>query len=125
MIRRPPRSTRTDTLFPYTTLFRSPKSGVFHVIAAGRTNHAGNGSWHGITSGNAQAIGNEAQNAGDGKDPWPAVQMEALVEGTAAIPQHHQADPLMTKGHREHATPRDRQIDPTIAMREFRERDDV
>src|SRR3546814_9087382 len=29
MIRRPPRSTRTDTLFPYTTLFRSPApSGV-------------------------------------------------------------------------------------------------
>src|SRR3546814_7318174 len=24
MIRQPPRSTRTDTLFPYTTLFRSP-----------------------------------------------------------------------------------------------------
>src|SRR3546814_7060111 len=30
MIRRPPRSTRTDTLFPYTTLFRS----VFRVIIA-------------------------------------------------------------------------------------------
>src|SRR3546814_5171423 len=27
MIRRPPRSTRTDTLFPYTTLFRSPSKG--------------------------------------------------------------------------------------------------
>src|SRR3546814_15530773 len=27
MIRRPPRSTRTDTLFPYTTLFRSPATG--------------------------------------------------------------------------------------------------
>src|SRR3546814_2201307 len=27
MIRRPPRSTRTDTLFPYTTLFRSGGSG--------------------------------------------------------------------------------------------------
>src|SRR3546814_6230649 len=26
MIRRPPRSTRTDTLFPYTTLFRSPEN---------------------------------------------------------------------------------------------------
>src|SRR3546814_12460446 len=25
MIRRPPRSTRTDTLFPYTTLFRSDR----------------------------------------------------------------------------------------------------
>src|SRR3546814_13286219 len=28
MIRRPPRSTRTDTLFPYTTLFRSIGTGV-------------------------------------------------------------------------------------------------
>src|SRR3546814_11354784 len=28
MIRRPPRSTRTDTLFPYTTLFRSAGSGA-------------------------------------------------------------------------------------------------
>src|SRR3546814_20728371 len=28
MIRRPPRSTRTDTLFPYTTLFRSFKCGT-------------------------------------------------------------------------------------------------
>src|SRR3546814_11002025 len=27
MIRRPPRSTRTDTLFPYTTLFRSHEIG--------------------------------------------------------------------------------------------------
>src|SRR3546814_8712874 len=27
MIRRPPRSTRTDTLFPYTTLFRSLRTG--------------------------------------------------------------------------------------------------
>src|SRR3546814_20382192 len=31
MIRRPPRSTRTDTLFPYTTLFRSREAGVEHV----------------------------------------------------------------------------------------------
>src|SRR3546814_1256166 len=30
MIRRPPRSTRTDTLFPYTTLFRSPRRGPAH-----------------------------------------------------------------------------------------------
>src|SRR3546814_1843936 len=32
MTRRPPRSTRTDTLFPYTTLFRSP--GVIQVDPA-------------------------------------------------------------------------------------------
>src|SRR3546814_21140993 len=37
MIRRPPRSTRTDTLFPYTTLFRSARSGVAAEITADRT----------------------------------------------------------------------------------------
>src|SRR3546814_2091575 len=30
MIRRPPRSTRTDTLFPYTTLFRSQQQAALH-----------------------------------------------------------------------------------------------
>src|SRR3546814_2976060 len=33
MIRRPPRSTRTDTLFPYTTLFRSPRSLLIRTIS--------------------------------------------------------------------------------------------
>src|SRR3546814_18184203 len=36
MIRRPPRSTRTDTLFPYTTLFRAR-----HLVAE-RAQHLGN-----------------------------------------------------------------------------------
>src|SRR3546814_2875419 len=43
MIRRPPRSTRTDTLFPYTTLFRSlearhaePRGQVHHQQVRGR-----------------------------------------------------------------------------------------
>src|SRR3546814_20333289 len=31
MIRRPPRSTRTDTLFPYTTLFRSVQDAGQHL----------------------------------------------------------------------------------------------
>src|SRR3546814_4359884 len=35
MIRRPPRSTRTDTLFPYTTLFRSGRAGAVHRGAGG------------------------------------------------------------------------------------------
>src|SRR3546814_9221281 len=34
MILRPPRSTRTDTLFPYTTLFRSGAPDVFNVYWA-------------------------------------------------------------------------------------------
>src|SRR3546814_5695588 len=32
MLRRPPRSTRTDTLFPYTTLFRSIKQRRLHLL---------------------------------------------------------------------------------------------
>src|SRR3546814_11896431 len=32
MIRRPPRSTRTDTLFPYTTLFRSKEPDMRRII---------------------------------------------------------------------------------------------
>src|SRR3546814_5535675 len=61
MIRRPPRSTRTDTLFPYTTLFRSvrgpllmrtaPNNDYFGAFARGGTTsrnssnlfHAGSG----------------------------------------------------------------------------------
>src|SRR3546814_19517988 len=35
MIRRPPRSTRTDTLFPYTTLFRSVRPGRSRAVAGG------------------------------------------------------------------------------------------
>src|SRR3546814_8894679 len=34
MIRRPPRSTRTDTLFPYTTLFRSVEANVFRFFGS-------------------------------------------------------------------------------------------
>src|SRR3546814_9908645 len=46
MIRRPPRSTRTDTLFPYTTLFRSGREAVDRlrgVEAAGQHHRAAAG----------------------------------------------------------------------------------
>src|SRR3546814_1419924 len=36
MIRRPPRSTRTDTLFPYTTLFRSVPQ-IIHFLKVARS----------------------------------------------------------------------------------------
>src|SRR3546814_14966726 len=38
MIRRPPKYKRTDTLFPYTTLFRSPIGDTALMIAAYKTN---------------------------------------------------------------------------------------
>src|SRR3546814_3323298 len=37
MIRRPPRSTRTDTPFPYTTLFRSSHAGQRGAVRGGRS----------------------------------------------------------------------------------------
>src|SRR3546814_4109880 len=43
MIRRPPRSTRTDTLFPYTTLFRSLAATAPTSMTASTTSPAG--SW--------------------------------------------------------------------------------
>src|SRR3546814_5853522 len=45
MIRRPPRSTRTDTLFPYTTLFRSSDHGQVVCLAGhGADHHCRHGS---------------------------------------------------------------------------------
>src|SRR3546814_6488694 len=44
MIRRPPRSTRTDTLFPYTTLFRSRDSCIAERESASRDEGV---SWRG------------------------------------------------------------------------------
>src|SRR3546814_15303196 len=45
MIRRPPRSTRTDTLFPYTTLFRSPCHHRIHWCAAQETARHNSSNW--------------------------------------------------------------------------------
>src|SRR3546814_20643871 len=63
MIRRPPRSTRTDTLFPYTTLFRSPHL-RFGVIALGDQGlypdsfAAGGDRWDEVfTTADAQRVG--------------------------------------------------------------------
>src|SRR3546814_13752052 len=39
MIRRPPRSTRTDTLFPYTTLFRSKNAGLNSAFTVRKISH--------------------------------------------------------------------------------------
>src|SRR3546814_12905845 len=45
MIRRPPISTRTDTLFPYTTLFRSTHTGVLPNTLFGRDEEHGGIRW--------------------------------------------------------------------------------
>src|SRR3546814_9673278 len=65
MIRRPPRSTRTDTLFPYTTLFRSP----------GALPEAGGRAARGLLHGSA--AGMSAERPAATMAPRPAVPSDA------------------------------------------------
>src|SRR3546814_5163868 len=71
MIRRPPRSTRTDTLFPYTTLFRSIR--VTHAVA-----------WSAADV-KAATVGMEISNGSDAFDTLIAVTSPA---GAARSDEH-------------------------------------
>src|SRR3546814_2782516 len=78
MIRRPPRSTRTDTLLPYTTLFRSDRHDHVQALAAGQAHE-------GPQSGAPQPV---ARLARGGHHIRPA-QAFAGIEG-----EHHPVGPL-------------------------------
>src|SRR3546814_15257893 len=65
MIRRPPRSTRTDTLFPYTTLFRSAAALValgLHALQHRGQEAAGITSFDGAHFHTHRAMGHVAGN---------------------------------------------------------------
>jgi peptidoglycan hydrolase-like protein with peptidoglycan-binding domain len=96
------------------------RDGTFYVIAAGLAQHAGKGSWKGITAGNSSFIGIECENTGAPSDAWPEKQLAALERGTAAILQHIKADAQMACGHKEWAP--GRKIDPLWDMNAFRGR---
>src|SRR3546814_15295951 len=65
MIRRPPRSTLTDTLFPYTTLFRSAdEDGVGHLRDAGRRADAVDPVGHPASPERADDAGDPEHRAG-------------------------------------------------------------
>jgi peptidoglycan hydrolase-like protein with peptidoglycan-binding domain len=96
------------------------RDGTFYVVAAGRANHAGNGIWQGIVTGNSSFIGIEAENTGKNDDPWPDVQLDAYRRGVAAILHKLGAQPVMCCGHKEYALPKGRKPDPTFDMDAFR-----
>src|SRR3546814_15135078 len=94
MIRRPPRSTRTDTLFPYTTLFRSNVrrwvSGFKTMFAwppgliAGRFLFSGGGEW-GLgkkASGQRNNSANESRHRAEDQHhvPFGCHLLRALVD---------------------------------------------
>lgn len=95
------------------------RSGKAYIVASGRANHAGSGSWRGI-SGNTNALGIEAENNGVG-EPWPAAQLEAYFRIAAAMCDHT-SPPRGAEwvcGHKEWAP--SRKVDPRgIDMNWFR-----
>ncbi len=103
------------------------RDGTFYIIAAGKANHAGEGEWKNIKTGNSSFIGIEGENTGINKPgnpnhdyPWPAIQMDAFHRGVAAILKHIGQNESMCCGHKEYALPRGRKIDPTFDMDDFR-----
>lgn len=97
------------------------RDGTFYVIAAGRCNHAGAGNWRGLTRGNTNFIGIEAENTGRANDlPWPDVQLDAYRRGVAAILTHVGRTADFCVGHKEYALPLGRKPDPSFDMPRFR-----
>lgn len=102
------------------------RDGTYYVIAAGRANHAGRGSWKGV-SGNSRVIGIEAENTGYARDdrsrgrvadPWPDIQLDAYKRGVAAILTKLGRDESWCCAHHEWTS---RKIDPhSIDMDAFR-----
>ena len=97
------------------------RDGTFYVVAAGRANHAGVGTWRGISTGNSSFIGIEAENTGASSDRWPDVQLQACFRGVAAILKRIDQSEAMCCGHKEFARPLGRKPDPhSLDMDVFR-----
>ena len=93
------------------------RSGVAHVIAAGRANHAGAGGFNGL-SGNSSVFGIEAENNGIG-ELWPDAQVKAYISIVAALCSGANISTDKVCGHKEWAP--GRKIDPRgIEMAWFR-----
>jgi hypothetical protein len=107
---------RSDLPGPLCQVVLDP-GGVCHLIAAGRSNHAGAGGWRGL-SGNSSVLGIEAIHSGSRATPWPAVQVEAFVRCAAAMADGLGVDAEMVCGHREWTSSK---IDPIgLDMDDFR-----
>lgn len=93
------------------------KDGRVYLVGNGRTNHAGKGDRDVLRAvinesalppdneanadGNAHFYGFECVNLGDGLDPWPAAQIEAIEKTAAAICRAHGWSERSVIGHLE------------------------
>jgi hypothetical protein len=86
------------------------RSGKVYVIAAGKCNHAGEGSWLGINVGNYKSVGIEAESPGGGE--WTAEQRRVYPIVCAALCELLDTPATHVAGHRETALPLGRKPDP-------------
>ncbi|WP_066955126.1 N-acetylmuramoyl-L-alanine amidase [Streptomyces lushanensis] len=93
------------------------KDGSVHLVGYGRVNHAGLGDVEVLraviaekrlppdneasTDGNRYFYGFECENLGDGEDPWPEAQLEAIERAAAAVCRHHGWTAASVIGHLE------------------------
>jgi LysM repeat protein len=93
------------------------KDGRVHLVGYGRANHAGLGDDDVLRAvinesslpadneasvdGNRHFYGFECENLGNGSDPWPAAQLEAIERVSAAICRHHGWSERSVIGHLE------------------------
>lgn len=91
------------------------KDGTVYLVGYGRANHAGLGDDDVLkavmgetvppkpneanTDGNRSFYGFECENLGDGKDPWPKEQLEAIERVSAAICRYHRWGPRSVIRH--------------------------
>ncbi|WP_340558105.1 peptidoglycan recognition protein family protein [Streptomyces sp. GSL17-111] len=93
------------------------KDGRVHLVGHGRSNHAGLGDDDVLraviaerrtpapnernTDGNTRFYGFECENWGNGRDPWPAAQLDAIARASAAVCRHHGWNEWSVIGHLE------------------------
>src|SRR3546814_19540314 len=104
MIRRPPRSTRTDTLFPYTTLFRSACGWRLYMARGGRSAdaavvHRGAARAYRLSDGARGA--DPAAGRGGGAD---------RADLAARIARRAELSAELRRGHGDHRTAREPEI---------------
>src|SRR3546814_20990590 len=87
MIRRPPRSTRTDTLFPYTTLFRSKPGGTALFLESGGAPDAGVARWQRRIEPVWKRIGGNSHLTRPIADAYSAAAFAVARRGAHNIPQ--------------------------------------
>lgn len=111
------------------------KDGTVRLIGYGRTNHAGLGDaavldaviaeralpadTTATVDGNRAFYGFECTNLGDGVDPWPEAQLDAIARAAAAVCRAHGWTAASVIGHKEWQPGK---VDPTFSMPAMRDR---